>query len=239
MLREEPQAGCPSPRGVALRCAPVVRHNAHGRCHPQAHQRSRPNRPIAGSFRAGATASTPILSPRTFSSNPSPGRQGSKRRVKAKVPSYPTTCATTVGGSPGVEGQVALAKAFLYAGARGLLVSYWLAPAAGIANLTTNVFAELAKEPTIGRAEALRRSILAMLDPASPPEFAHPGAWSAFVLMGDINFRKPPERFCHVQSGRSPKGVRLRKCSTTAPLAVLRPLRSCIRGAEVISGCLT
>ena len=34
-------------------------------------QRSRPSRPIAGSFNAGAAASTPILRPRTFSSSPS------------------------------------------------------------------------------------------------------------------------------------------------------------------------
>jgi CHAT domain-containing protein len=46
--------------------------------------------------------------------------------------------------------------------------------------LTTGAFAELAKDPTIGCAEALRRSMMAMLDPANPPEFAHPLAWARF-----------------------------------------------------------
>jgi hypothetical protein len=38
---------------------------------PAGHQRSSPNRPIAGSFSAGTAASMPILSPSTLSSSPS------------------------------------------------------------------------------------------------------------------------------------------------------------------------
>jgi tetratricopeptide (TPR) repeat protein len=90
-----------------------------------------------------------------------------------------------VGGSPGAEGLSWLAKAFFYAGARGLLVSHWRAPSAGAVMLTTGIFAELAKDPSIGRAEALRRSMMAMLDPKNSPEFAHPSAWAAFVLAGE------------------------------------------------------
>jgi hypothetical protein len=33
---------------------------------------------------------------------------------------------------------------------------------------------ELKNDPTIGRAVALRRAEMAMLDPKNPPEFAHP-----------------------------------------------------------------
>jgi CHAT domain-containing protein len=51
--------------------------------------------------------------------------------------------------------------------------------------LTTGTFAELARDPSIGRAEALRRSMIAMLDPAGPPEFAHPLGWAPFVLAGE------------------------------------------------------
>jgi CHAT domain-containing protein len=47
--------------------------------------------------------------------------------------------------------------------------------------LVTGAFDELAKDPSIGRAEALR----AMLDPANPPEFAHPMMWAPFVLVGE------------------------------------------------------
>ena len=43
----------------------------------------------------------------------------------------------------------------------------------------------LASDPSIGRAEALRRAIMAMLDPKNPPKFAHPLAWAPFVLAGE------------------------------------------------------
>jgi hypothetical protein len=40
--------------------------------------------------------------------------------------------------------------------------------------LITGAFDELKNDPTIGRAVALRRAEMAMLDPKNPPEFAHP-----------------------------------------------------------------
>src|SRR5207248_11209041 len=40
-------------------------------------------------------------------------------------------------------------------------------------------------DPSIGRAEAPRRAMMAMLDPQSSPEFAHPLAWATFVLAGE------------------------------------------------------
>ena len=88
-------------------------------------------------------------------------------------------------GTPDAGGLSGLAKAFFYAGARSLLVSHWPALSAATVKLTTGTFAELAKDASIGRAEALRRSMMAMLDPANPPEFAHPSAWAPFVLAGE------------------------------------------------------
>jgi CHAT domain-containing protein len=78
-----------------------------------------------------------------------------------------------------------LRKAFFYAGARSLLVSHWPVWSKATVALTVGVFEELQKAPAIGRAEALRRAEMAMLDPASPPEFAHPLAWAPFVLAGE------------------------------------------------------
>jgi CHAT domain-containing protein len=68
---------------------------------------------------------------------------------------------------------------------RGLLVSHWKVPSEATVTLTTVAFEELKKEPTIGRAEALRRAEIAMLDPKNPPEFAHPLVWAPFVLAGE------------------------------------------------------
>ena len=55
----------------------------------------------------------------------------------------------------------------------------------GCWSLWMTAFARLVKDPGIGRAEALRQSELAMLDPANPPEFANPMFWAPFVLAGE------------------------------------------------------
>ena len=68
----------------------------------------------------------------------------------------------------------ALAKAFFYAGARSILVSHWSVASVATVKLVTGTFDELKNDPTIGRAVALRRAEMAMLDPKNPPEFAHP-----------------------------------------------------------------
>jgi CHAT domain-containing protein len=97
-----------------------------------------------------------------------------------------SACNTAAGdGTPDAGGLSGLAKAFFYAGARSLLVSHWPVQSEAAVKLTTGAFAELAKDPTIGRAEALRRSMMAMLDPANPPAFAHPVYWAPFVLAGE------------------------------------------------------
>jgi CHAT domain-containing protein len=97
-----------------------------------------------------------------------------------------SACNTAAGdGTPDAGGLSGLAKAFFYAGARSLLVSHWKVPSNSTVKLMTDTFAALKEEPKIGRAEALRRAEMAMLDPSNPPEFAHPMAWAAFVLAGE------------------------------------------------------
>jgi CHAT domain-containing protein/Tfp pilus assembly protein PilF len=83
------------------------------------------------------------------------------------------------------DGFSSLAKAFFYAGARSVLISQWSVQSIAAVKITTGAFAELAKEPSIGRAEALRRSMMAMLDPSNPPAFSHPLAWAPFTLTGE------------------------------------------------------
>lgn len=48
--------------------------------------------------------------------------------------------------------------------------------------LTTRMLAEYTNDPEIGRAEALRRSMLALMD---DPRFAHPFYWAPFVIVGE------------------------------------------------------
>ena len=61
-----------------------------------------------------------------------------------------------------------------YAGTRALLVSHCPVDSEAAVKLTTRAFAELLKEPGIGRAEALRRCMLAVMQDRSNPANAHP-----------------------------------------------------------------
>lgn len=64
-------------------------------------------------------------------------------------------------------------------------MSHWSVASVATVKLITGAFDELKNDPTIGRAVALRRAEMAMLDPKSPPEFAHPLVWAPFVLAGE------------------------------------------------------
>ncbi len=98
-----------------------------------------------------------------------------------------SACNTAAGdGTPDAGGFSGLAKAFFYAGSRAVLVSHWPVGSKAAWWLTTGAIAALAKEPTIGRAEALRRSEMAMLDDGSlSRRYSHPMLWGPFVVVGD------------------------------------------------------
>jgi CHAT domain-containing protein/Tfp pilus assembly protein PilF len=87
-------------------------------------------------------------------------------------------------GTPGAEGFSGLAKAFLYAGARSLMVSHWSVVSDSTVALMTRM-AALLEQKGIGRAEALRRAELALMDDKDHPEFAHPLFWAPFVVVGE------------------------------------------------------
>lgn len=80
------------------------------------------------------------------------------------------------------ESLSGLAQGFFYAGARALLASHWAVASRATVQLTTGMFSVYSREPTSGRAEALRRSQLAL---ASDPATSHPYFWAPFVLVGD------------------------------------------------------
>jgi CHAT domain-containing protein/tetratricopeptide (TPR) repeat protein len=92
-------------------------------------------------------------------------------------------------GSVGAEGLSGLARAFFYAGARSLLVSHWPVDSDAAVRLTTGAFGALAADPAIDRAEALRRSMRAMISEAGTQphtqHFSHPMFWAPFVVVGD------------------------------------------------------
>ena len=88
-------------------------------------------------------------------------------------------------GTPGAEGLSGLAKAFFYANARALLVSHWSVNSEAAVAITTGMLGEMASDSNVGRAEALRRSMLAMLANEKNDYFAHPMFWAPFVVVGE------------------------------------------------------
>ena len=94
-----------------------------------------------------------------------------------------SACNTAGGdGRPDAEGLSGLARAFLYAGARAILVSHWPVRDDAAARLTTGAIAAMGKD--VGRSEALRRAMLALMQDESDPSLAHPSAWAPFVVVG-------------------------------------------------------
>lgn len=88
-------------------------------------------------------------------------------------------------GRPDAEGLSGLARAFLYAGARAILVSHWPVRDDAAARLTTGAIGALDAEAGIGRAEALRRAMMALMEDERDPSLAHPSAWAPFVVVGE------------------------------------------------------
>ena len=91
-----------------------------------------------------------------------------------------SACNTAAGAEVGADALSGLARAFFFAGARALLVSHWAVNSEATVWLTTGTFSTLARSPRIGRAEALRRTMLAMIDAGLPP-----GQWAPFVIVGE------------------------------------------------------
>jgi CHAT domain-containing protein len=96
-----------------------------------------------------------------------------------------SACNTIAGDRPGADALSGLARAFFYAGARALLVTHWAVESASAARLTTTTFAQLTREPELGRAEALRRAMLAYLDDPANELNAYPAFWGPFTLIGE------------------------------------------------------
>jgi len=78
-----------------------------------------------------------------------------------------------------------LARAFFLAGARSMLVSHWPVWDDVAARITTTTVTNFQAARATGRAEALRRAMLAIMDDGSEPRFAHPAAWAPFILVGE------------------------------------------------------
>jgi CHAT domain-containing protein len=95
-----------------------------------------------------------------------------------------SACNTAAGGADGAEALSGLARAFFYAGARALLVSHWAVYSDATVKLITGAVGRMAADKAVGRAEAMRQSMLQLIDNGKTDE-AHPAFWAPFVVVGE------------------------------------------------------
>jgi CHAT domain-containing protein len=95
-----------------------------------------------------------------------------------------SACDTAAGGAEGAEALSGLARSFFYAGARALLVSHWSVYSDATVKLITKAVSAMATDTSVGRSEALRRSMVALIEQGEPQE-AQPAFWAPFVVVGE------------------------------------------------------
>lgn len=87
-----------------------------------------------------------------------------------------------------------MGRAFFYAGTRALLVTHWPVETTSARALTTGVFRRQAETPALSRAQALRQTMLALIDSQGYVDpgtnktvyaYAHPLFWAPYALVGD------------------------------------------------------
>lgn len=105
-----------------------------------------------------------------------------------------SACNTGAANGAGAEAFSGLGRAFFYAGTRAVLLSNWPVETTSARLLTTDLFKRQADDPTLTRAQALRRSMLSLIDgPGFTDQqsgkalfsYAHPIFWAPFSLVGD------------------------------------------------------
>jgi CHAT domain-containing protein len=104
-----------------------------------------------------------------------------------------SACNTAAGNGAGADAVTGLGLAFIYAGARAVLVSNWPVETTSARLLTTDTFKALARGQGTTRAAALRAAMLSLIDGPGYVDasgktlfsYAHPIFWGPFTLVGD------------------------------------------------------
>jgi CHAT domain-containing protein len=108
-----------------------------------------------------------------------------------------SACNTGAGSGAGAEAASGLGRAFFYAGTRALLVTNWSVHSQSARQLVSDLFRRQAENPRLGRSEALRQSMVALIDRSGYLNgegrmefaYAHPLFWAPYTIIGDGSAR--------------------------------------------------
>jgi CHAT domain-containing protein len=104
-----------------------------------------------------------------------------------------SACNTGAAAGAGAEAASGLGQAFFYAGARALLVTNWSVDSQSAREITSELFRRQTANSSLSRSEALRESMIALLDDKGFRDkngtmlfsFAHPLFWAPYSIIGD------------------------------------------------------
>ena len=111
-----------------------------------------------------------------------------------------SACNTASADAVGAEALSGLARAFLYAGAKSLIVSHWEVDDQVTANLMTKIFLLMRNNPKLSHGEALQQAMLSIIENAGSGSSKarglvqleaqedaafHPRLWAPFVVVGE------------------------------------------------------
>jgi CHAT domain-containing protein len=96
-----------------------------------------------------------------------------------------SACNTASSDGVGAEALSGLARAFIYAGGKSIIVSHWDVSDDATAKLMSNLFEISKNKPDLSHGEMMRQASLSLLDAATSDEEAHPRVWAPFVVVGE------------------------------------------------------
>jgi CHAT domain-containing protein len=105
-----------------------------------------------------------------------------------------SACNSGASNGAGQEAISGLGRAFFYAGTRSLLVTLWPVETTSAKKLVTGIFKAQKTDDTLSRSQALRKSMLHLMDDESfvdettgkiAASYAHPLFWAPFIIVGD------------------------------------------------------
>jgi CHAT domain-containing protein len=96
-----------------------------------------------------------------------------------------SACNTASSDGVGAEALSGLAQAFIYAGARSLVVSHWDVNDAAAAKIMSALFAISSSQPDLSHGQALQAAEIQLLNAAKTDTEAHPRYWAPFAVVGE------------------------------------------------------